>query len=145
MFALLLHCRGLSDVYCVSFFFFFLCAQTFLLRKCIHINVSHYGLGGTGIACQLVGLSAPIQNGPGACPASYLVGAGFFLGVNWSDHGIEHPSPTSHKVKERVLLYCYCGLSWAVLGWTSPFFIFVCHPKIWVLRLAFWCVKECVM
>ena len=84
--------------------------------KCICINVSHYGLGGTGIECQLVGLSAPIQNGPGACPASYSVGTGFFLGVNWSSHGIEHPAPSSHKVTERVLLYCCSGLSWAVLG-----------------------------
>jgi len=77
--------------------------------------VSQYGLGGTGIECQLAGLSAPIQNGPGACPASYSVGTGFVLGVNWSGGGTEHPSPFRHKVTERVLLYLYSGLSCAVL------------------------------
>jgi len=84
--------------------------------KCIRINVSHYGLGGTGIECQLAGFSAPIQNGPCACPASYSVGTRFLLGVNLSGHDIERPSPSSHKVKERVLLYLCSGLSWAVLG-----------------------------
>jgi len=39
--------------------------------KCIGINVSHCGLGGTGIEFQLAGLSAPIENGPGAYRASY--------------------------------------------------------------------------
>ena len=90
--------------------------QTFLLRKCIPINVPHYGLDGTGIECQWAGLSAPIQSGPGTYPASYSVHTVSFLGVNWSGHGTEHPSPSSHKVKERVLLYLYSGLSWAVLG-----------------------------
>jgi hypothetical protein len=94
----------------VSFIFFF--AQTFLLRECIHINVSHSGLDGTGIECQLAGLGSPIQNGPGAYPASYSVGTGFYLGVNWSGHGTEHPSTSSHKVTETVLLYRYSGLSW---------------------------------
>jgi len=74
-----------------------------------------YGLGGIGIECQLAGLSAPIQNGPGAYPSSYTVGTGFSLGVNWSGHGTEHPSPSGHKVTERVRVYLYSELSWAVL------------------------------
>jgi hypothetical protein len=45
-------------------------AQTFLLAKYIRKNLSHYGLDGTGIECQWVGLSAPVQNGPGAIQPS---------------------------------------------------------------------------
>ena len=78
--------------------------------------MSHYGLGGTGIEYQMVGLSAPFQNGPGAYPASFSVGMEFFLGVNWSGHGTEHPSPSRHKVTERALLDLYSGISWALLG-----------------------------
>jgi hypothetical protein len=34
--------------------------------------------------------------------------------------GVDHPSVSSAKVKERVQLYLYspCGSSWPVLGWT---------------------------
>jgi len=100
----------------LCFFQFYFFAQTFLLRKYIRINVSHYELGGTGIESQWAGLSSPIQNGSGAYPTSYSVGTGSFLGVNWSGYGIDHPSPSSHKVKEIVLLYFCSGFSWAVLG-----------------------------
>ena len=61
------------------------------------------------------GFSAPVQTCLGAYPASYSVGTGSFLGVNWSGHGIDHPSLSSTKVKERVQLYLYSGPSRPVI------------------------------
>jgi len=44
--------------------------------------------------------STPIQNGPGAYPASYTAGTGPVPGVKRPGRGVEHPS--SAEVKERV-------------------------------------------
>jgi len=61
-------------------------------------------------------LSAPIQTGPGAHPASYRVGTGSFPGVKQLERGVDHPLLSSTKVKERVELYLYTpsGPSWPV-------------------------------
>jgi len=61
-------------------------------------------------------LSASIQTGPGAHPASYMMGAGSFPGVKWPGHGVEHP-PHVAPVKERVQLYLYStsGPSWPLI------------------------------
>ena len=65
--------------------------------------------------------SAPVQNGPGAYSASYIMGTGSFQGVKrprrWP------PTPSSAEVKERVTLYLCSpyGPSWPVLGWILPF------------------------
>jgi hypothetical protein len=37
--------------------------------------------------------SAPVQNGPGAHPASYRGGTGYFQEVKRPGHGVEHPTP----------------------------------------------------
>ena len=42
---------------------------------------------------------------PGAHPASYAVGTGSCPGVKWLGHGVNHPPPSSTKVKESVELY----------------------------------------
>jgi len=62
--------------------------------------------------------SAPVQKGPGAYPASYTMGTGFFPGVKLLGHGVDHPPPSSAEVQERVGLYLYShsGPSWPVLG-----------------------------
>ena len=41
-----------------------------------------------------------------------------FQGVKWPGRGINHPTPSSTEVKERVELYLYfpSGPSWLVLG-----------------------------
>jgi hypothetical protein len=75
-------------------------------------------------------LSAKVQNSPGAHPASYTMGTGSFLGVKWLGCGVEHPTPSSTEVKERVELYLYSlsGPSWPVLVQTLPFtFAFVSY------------------
>jgi hypothetical protein len=48
-----------------------------------------------------------VQTGPGAHPASYTMGTRSFLGVKQLGCGIDHPPPSSVKVKERVELYLY--------------------------------------
>jgi len=69
---------------------------------------------------NLVGarFSAPVQTGPGAHPASYTVGTGSLLAVKRLGHGVDHPSPFSAEVKERVELYLYSPFEplWLVLG-----------------------------
>jgi hypothetical protein len=64
--------------------------------------------------------SAPIQTGPGTHPASYTMGTGSFPEVKRL--GVDHPTPSSAKVKERVELYLYSpsGPSWPVTGCTLP-------------------------
>jgi hypothetical protein len=73
---------------------------------------------------------------PGCTAASYTVGTGsswvyssllysgyrVFLGVQQQGCGVDHPSPSSTKVKERIELYIYSpsGPSCSVLGRASP-------------------------
>ena len=49
--------------------------------------------------------SAPVQTGYEAQPASYILGTGSFPGVKRPGYGVDHPSPSSAEVKERVELY----------------------------------------
>ena len=66
--------------------------------------------------------SAPFQTSPEAHPAFYTMGTGSFPGVKRPGRGIDHPPPSSAKVKERVGLYLYSpsGPSWPILGRTLP-------------------------
>jgi hypothetical protein len=52
-------------------------------------------------------ISAPVQTGPGAHPASYIMGTVSFPGVKRPGRGVDHPLPFSAEVKERVELYLY--------------------------------------
>jgi hypothetical protein len=54
--------------------------------------------------------SAAVQTGHGAHPASYTMGTGSFPGVMRPGRGVDHPPPSSAKVKERVQLYLYSPL-----------------------------------
>jgi len=60
----------------------------------------------------------PVQTSPGAQPASCTMGNGSFPEVKRPEHGVDHPRPSSAKVKEGVKLHLYSpsGLSWPVLG-----------------------------
>jgi len=49
--------------------------------------------------------SAPVQTGPGAYPASYTMGTGFFPGVKWSGRGVDHPPQYSAEVKKSEYSY----------------------------------------
>jgi hypothetical protein len=59
-------------------------------------------------------ISARVQTGPGAHPASDTIGTGSFTGVKRPERGIDRPPPSSAEVKERVEIYLYSpsGPSW---------------------------------
>jgi hypothetical protein len=50
------------------------------------------------------------------------MGTGFFPGVKRPGRGVDHLTPSSAEVKERVELYLYSrfGPSWPVLGRALP-------------------------
>jgi len=50
---------------------------------------------------------APIQTSPVTHPAFHTIGARSFLGVNWPGCRVEHPPPSSAKVKAIAELYIY--------------------------------------
>ena len=58
-----------------------------------------------------------IPDRPGVHPTSYTMGTGTLLGVKLPGRGVDHPTPSSADVKERVERYLYSpsGLSWPVL------------------------------
>ena len=69
-----------------------------------------------------VRFSAPVQTGSEAHPASYTMGTGSFPGLKRPGRGVDHPTPSSAEVKERVELYLYSPSrpSWSVLGRILP-------------------------
>ena len=52
-------------------------------------------------------LSAPVQTGPGAHPASYTMVTGSYVRVKRPQCGLDHPLTFSAEVKGRVELYLY--------------------------------------
>ena len=78
--------------------------------------------------------SAPVLTGPGAHPASYTMGTRSFPGVKRPGRGLDHQTPSSAEVEERVELYLYCpsGLSWPVIGWPLPLFCRSPIPTCWM-------------
>jgi len=73
------------------------------------VNIAtHYGLDGPGIISRWrARFSAPVQTGPGTHPASYTMRTRSFRAVKWPGRGVDHPSPSSAEVTERVELYLY--------------------------------------
>ena len=49
--------------------------------------------------------SSPVQTGPGAHPASAMMGTGIFSGVKRLGRDVDHLPPSSAEVKEREQLY----------------------------------------
>ena len=61
------------------------------------------------------GGDTPVPTGPWFHPASHTMGTGSFPGLKRPGHGIDHPPPSSIKVKTRVELtspprLALCGL-----------------------------------
>ena len=50
--------------------------------------------------------STPILTSPGAHPASYTIGTGYFLGVKWLRCGTEHPPPSSASTPLWAFVAC---------------------------------------
>jgi len=60
---------------------------------------TRYGLGGPGIESWWgARFSAPVQTGPGAHPASYIMDTEVFPGVKWPGHLVDHPPLSRAKV-----------------------------------------------
>ena len=105
---------------------------TFRSRDSIGSIVTRYGLNGPGIESRwgVVRISASVQTGSEAHPASYTVGTGSSPGIKRPRCGVDHPPPpSSAEVRERVDLYLYSPSqpSWPVLGWT--FYTFNSHVR----------------
>jgi hypothetical protein len=66
--------------------------------------------------------SPPAQTAPATHSASYTMGTGSYPGVKLPGCGVDHPPPSSAKVKERVELYLCStsGPSWPVIGYSLP-------------------------
>jgi len=64
---------------------------------------TRYGLDGPGIESRWGGgrFSAPIQTGPGAHPASYIMGTGSSPGVRGSGRGVDHPPHLAPMLKKE--------------------------------------------
>jgi len=61
-----------------------------------------YGLNGPRIESRCrTRFSAPVQNGPGAHPASCIMGTGSFPGVKWPGHGVDHPPHLVPRLKKE--------------------------------------------
>ena len=54
--------------------------------------------------------SALVHTGPGAHPASYIMGTGLFPGVKRPGREVDHPPPSSAEFKEIVELCLYSPL-----------------------------------
>ena len=66
---------------------------------------TRYGLDGPGIESRWgTKFSASVQTGPGAHPASCIMGTGSFLGVKWPERGVDYQPPYSVEVKGTVEL-----------------------------------------
>jgi hypothetical protein len=59
--------------------------------------------------------SAPVQTRPGAYPASYTMGTGFFPRVMQPGRCVDYPHTSSAEVKERVELY-FCSPRWTFVA-----------------------------
>ena len=69
------------------------------------------------------GFSTPIKTHPWGTPSLLYNGYWVtFPGQKRPERGVDHPPPSSNKVKERLQLHLYSpsGPLWPVLGWTLP-------------------------
>jgi len=77
---------------------------------------TRYGLDGPGTESRC-GRDF-LQPSRSSLGPTQLPGTGYFPGVKRPGRGVDHPSPSSVEVKERIELYFYSpfGPSWPVLG-----------------------------
>jgi hypothetical protein len=63
---------------------------------------TRYGLDSPGIEYRWgAQISAPVQTGPGAHPASYTTDIGSFPGVKRPGRGVNHPNHLAPKLKKE--------------------------------------------
>ena len=87
----------------------------------------NFGLDDLGIESRLgARFSTPIQTCRGAHP---VMGTGSFPVVKRLGGGINHPSPSRTKVKEREELYHYSTL-WALVACSKVTFTFTFYQQL---------------
>jgi hypothetical protein len=59
------------------------------------------GLDGPGIESRCRRIFRPVQTGPGAHSASYIMGTGSFPGVMRPGHDVDHPTPLASRLKKK--------------------------------------------
>jgi len=82
-------------------------------------TATRYGLDGPGIESRWGGeIFRTCPDRPCDPHRLLTIGTGSFTGVKRPGHGVDHTTPCSAEVKERVVLYLYShsGPSWPVLG-----------------------------
>ena len=82
-------------------------------------TVTCYWLDGPGIESRWGrDFPNPLRPALGPTQPPIQMGTGYFSGVKRPGGGVDHPTPSSAEVKERVELYIYSsyGPSWPVLG-----------------------------
>jgi hypothetical protein len=76
------------------------CLSYSFLRTWLLHDTTHIWAGRSGDRIPVgARFFAYVQTGPGAYPASYTMGIGFFPGVKRPGRGADHPPPTSAGVK----------------------------------------------
>ena len=92
-------------------------------RDSSEVIVTRYVLDGQEIETRS-GRYFPHLSRPSLGPhsSSYAMGTGYFSSVKRPEHGVDHQTPPSAEVKERVQLYIYSpsGPFWPVLERTLP-------------------------
>jgi hypothetical protein len=80
---------------------------------------TRYGLGGPGIGSRWgARLSAPVQTGHGAHPASYTMGTGSFTGVKDVGRGTDQPPPSI--IYNIIFINC----KWVGTRWQWLFYVY---------------------
>ena len=63
---------------------------------------TRYGMDGPGIESRWrARITAPVQTGPGAYPASYTIGTRSYPGVKRPGRGVDHPPHLAPRLKEE--------------------------------------------
>ena len=79
--------------------------------------------------------SAPVQTGPGAHPASYTMGTGFFSGVKRPGLALDHPphlAPRLKKSRAIALLHLWAFVACSRMNFTFTF------TKIFKFQVPYW-------
>ena len=80
---------------------------------------THCELDVPGIEPRWKRFSATVWTVPGDHPASCKMGTGSYPGAKRPRRGVDHPTPSSAEVKERIVFYLYFPFwpSRPVIGW----------------------------
>jgi hypothetical protein len=114
----------------VTILFHFSIAPLYLMGRDSSVGTAtRYELDGPGIESRWGGkIFSTRPERPWAYPAPCTMGTGSFPGVKQLGRGVNHPPPSSAKVKERVELYLYSPSGWAFMACSRVNFTFLPLP-----------------